>query len=992
MDLIDPDNNHYDQFSVNFSTYTMDNFTRNANLNTHSLNILHHNSRSLMKEGKLNEYELFFKAINNPFKILIFTESWLTDCKINMCKLQDYSAVHLIRPTDQHIDFKERGGGISIFVHDTIKYKHREDLDIILPFMECCFIEINFNNKKYMIAGIYRIPNTDPKLFLDKLNETIEPMKMNAEVILLGDFNINLLNDDHCKNSFELCLQSNYLIPTILSPTRVATKTLQNGQQVTTRTLIDNILIKPNITHSSGLIESYISDHYPIYISLPEIKIGNETKKVIEYRLINENTKRKFKQALIRSNIEVNQYNNAKECFSNFNDTFNDLYNKYFPIIKKTVTLKDVAKPWINDILLNQMKIRDNLYKLATRNRIDIKIYKDFRNTLTTSIRKAKAKYYEDEFEKNSLSIKKTWATINSVIRKNKSPSTIELIDENGTKFQDSDVPSKFVDYFTNIATNLTNQLPNSPTNPLQFLRNRSINSFAFLPTDAIEIESVIKDLKNNGVGLKKISNQVLQDNNATLSPILSGIINKCVEQGYFPHELKTGCITPIHKSGAKSSIKNYRPVCSLSSLSKIIEKVIHNRMMDYIDKYDILSSKQFGFRKKMGTETALANYIDYIISGLRDGNYTVSIFMDLSKAFDVLNHDILKSKLEHYGFRDNFLNLLMNFVENRQYFVSANGYTSSTKTVNIGVPQGSTLGPLLFLLYINDMINCSAILQFSLFADDSTASHSDSDLNNTLDTIKTEFTKVLDWLLANKLIINLQKTHIMLFTNRQRPESISLNIDDNNITEISETKFLGVIVDNQLNWKAHIKHISNKVSKSVAILRLLRDIFPKSILKTLYLTLTYPYFNYCNLIWGTADPTNLNPLVILQKKCIRIINRVGYLDHTEPLFKSSELLKLDQIHILSCAKFIFNCYSNITYSNFRARLIQSSQIHHYNTRNKSDLRPPFERLDSGLKSFFIKGIDIWNKLADDIKSANNIIYFKSKIKKWLLDSTNIVP
>ena len=268
-----------------------------------------------------------------------------------------------------------------------------------------------------------------------------------------------------------------------------------------------------------------------------------------------------------------------------------------------------------------------------------------------------------------------------------------------------------------------------------------------------------------------------------------------------------------------------------------------------------------------MGTETALANYIDYIISGLRDGNYIVYIFMDLSKAFDVLNHDILKSKLEHYGFRENFLNLLMNFVENRQYFVSANGYTSSTKTVNIGVPQGSTLGPLLFLLYINDMINCSAILQFSLFADDSTASHSDSDLNNTLDTIKTEFTKVLDWLLANKLIINLQKTHIMLFTNRQRPESISLNIDDNNITEISETKFLGVIVDNQLNWKAHIKHISNKVSKSVAILRLLRDIFPKSILKTLYLTLTYPYFNYCNLIWGTADPTNLNPLVILQKK-----------------------------------------------------------------------------------------------------------------------------
>ena len=389
-----------------------------------------------------------------------------------------------------------------------------------------------------------------------------------------------------------------------------------------------------------------------------------------------------------------------------------------------------------------------------------------------------------------------------------------------------------------------------------------------------------------------------------------------------------------------------------------------------------------------MGTETALANYVDYILSGLRGKEYTVSIFMDLSKAFDVLNHNILKSKLEHYGFRNNFLNFLMSFIENRQYFVSANGYTSDKRTVNIGVPQGSTLGPLLFLLYINDMINCSDILQFSLFADDSTASHSGPDLNTTLNVIKTELTKVLEWLLANKLIINLQKTHLMLFTNKQRPESISIHIDNNVITEISETKFLGVIVDNQLNWKAHIKHISNKISKSIAILRILRDIFPKHILKTIYLTLTYPYFNYCNLIWGTAYPSNLNSLVILQKKCIRIINKTGYLDHTDPLFKSSKLLKLEQIHTLSCAKFIYNCYRSITYANFRSRLIQNSEIHSYNTRISSNLRTPFERLDSGRDSFLVKGIDIWNKLPDYIKKANSMIYFKGKLKQWLIEAT----
>ena len=645
MDLIDPDNNHYNQYTVNFTSHSVDSFTRDTNLNNNSLNIFHNNARSIMKDGKLNEYEMLFKALNNPFKILIFTETWLTKDKEDMCKFQGFSPIHLLRPTDLNTDFKVRGGGISIFVHNSIQYQHRSELDVILPYMECCFIEINFNNKKYLIAGIYRIPNTEINDFIDKFNEIIEPLKASSEVIILGDFNINFLTNDEYKNSFELCLQSNYLVPTILAPTRIATKTLQNGQQVTTKTLIDNVFINPNITHQSGLIETFISDHFPIYTSINEIKFDRESKKVIKYRLETENSKRKFRLAIIRSHMDNNQYDNAKEDFTNFNETFNKLYNRYFPIFTKTITPKDEAKPWISDILLNQMKIRDKLYKLATRNVIDIKIYKDFRNILTNRIRRAKANYYEDEFRKTSLNIKKTWMTINSVIRKNKHKQNIQILNEDGTKVPDSEVPTKFVNYFTSIATNLTNQLPSSNIDPLQFLRNRNPNSFVFFPTNNDEIKNVINDLKDNGIGLNKISNSVLKYSIDAISPILTRIINRCIQQGYFPCELKTGCITPIHKNGSKTSIKNFRPVCSLSSFSKIIEKVVYNRMINFIDKHNILSSKQFGFRKKMGTDTALANYMDYILSGFREFKYTISIFMDLSKAFDVLNHTILKKK-----------------------------------------------------------------------------------------------------------------------------------------------------------------------------------------------------------------------------------------------------------------------------------------------------------------------------------------------------------
>ena len=204
--------------------------------------------------------------------------------------------------------------------------------------------------------------------------------------------------------------------------------------------------------------------------------------------------------------------------------------------------------------------------------------------------------------------------------------------------------------------------------------------------------------------------------------------------------------------------------------------------MYSFLEKNDILSNTQYGFRKKLSTESALINYINKIHNGLKDSQYITSIFMDLSKAFDVIDHSILKQKLEHYGFRGFFLDFIISYVQNRYYFVSINGHKSPSKIVNIGVPQGSILGPLLFLIYVNDMKNSSNILHFLQYADDSTTTYSSNDLNNSLATIKTECNKVLDWLLANRLIINLKKTFLMVFTNRKHPTEISVDIKDQTI------------------------------------------------------------------------------------------------------------------------------------------------------------------------------------------------------------------
>ena len=474
------------------------------------------------------------------------------------------------------------------------------------------------------------------------------------------------------------------------------------------------------------------------------------------------------------------------------------------------------------------------------------------------------------------------------------------------------------------------------------------------------------------------------------ITPIFAHIINLCVRDGYFPSELKTGCITPIFKDGSKEKVNNYRPVCSLNPFSKIIERIVYDRMIEFIDKFNIFSITQTGFRKGMSTETALLDYVNKINTGLENKQYTISILLDLSKAFDLMDHSILRIKLEHYGFRGNILDFLMSFLTDRKYFVSINGKKSNQETVRIGVPQGSTLGPLLFLIYVNDMANSSNILDFLQFADDSTTTHSGVNLRNVISTIEIEFKKVLEWLYANKLVINLKKTHLMLFTNNKRPQEITLNIDGNMITEKSESKFLGVIVDNKLTWQGHIKYISGKVSKSLSIIRYLRYIFPKHILKTLYLTLVLPYIMYCNIIWGSAYKTVLRPLFILQKKCIRTITKSPFLEHTIPLFKDCKLLNVYQLFDYNCAIFMFKIINTNQYQVFKEKLNNCKVVHHHNTRNRNLITVPYSRLQKCINSFFINAIRVWNKISNFVKDSKSIRVLKIRMKNWLIYNSNL--
>ena len=379
---------------------------------------------------------------------------------------------------------------------------------------------------------------------------------------------------------------------------------------------------------------------------------------------------------------------------------------------------------------------------------------------------------------------------------------------------------------------------------------------------------SIIKNLKEGSSGWDGISPSIVKSTCAAFIEPLTHIFNLSISQGIFPNDLKIARVIPLFKSGNSMSLSNYRPVSVLPVFSKILERLMYNRLLSFVNKYKILYMYQFGFRADHSPNLALLFLVDKISDALEKGEYVLGLFLDFSKAFDTVNHQILFKKLEYYGVRGTALSLFKSYLENRTQYVEFNGVQSEKECIKCGVPQGSILGPLLFLIYINDLALVSDKLFSLLFADDSNMFITGDDPNLLIRTMNSEIKSVVDWLRVNKLSLNLKKTHYIIF---QRPRvhfkvDVELTIDGVKIDMKENTKFLGVIIDNKLSFQQHIKYIKGKVSRGLGILLKCRRFFDQNTLVTLYNSFVYPYLNYCISVWGSTCDTYVDSLVKLQK------------------------------------------------------------------------------------------------------------------------------
>ena len=392
-----------------------------------------------------------------------------------------------------------------------------------------------------------------------------------------------------------------------------------------------------------------------------------------------------------------------------------------------------------------------------------------------------------------------------------------------------------------------------------------------------------------------------------SICPILTNLFNKCYAEGYFPQELKTAKVIPLYKNkGDIESISNYRPISMLSIFSKLFEKLIHKRISDYVSTNNIINNSQYGFRAGHSTLHALINATENLYQSLDNNLHTLGIFTDFSKAFDTVNHNILCEKLQHYGIHGNLLMLIKNYLSDRSQYVYYGNNQSTNLPVDFGVPQGSVLGPLLFILFINDIINVTELAKFVLFADDSNIFISHHDRAALYRLSNQVLQDIYNYCSANKIIINYEKCCFIEFKSRNKPTDYSLAISNHKLEKVDSCKFLGIYINSNLDWKEQIAHVKKLVSRAIGALYSIKSVVPQKVLRSIYFALVQPYLVYAMPIWASKHSSqDFDSLFKLQKKAIRIVtNKTAKIDgrfqNTKALFKKKTISSLFIICIIT--------------------------------------------------------------------------------------------
>jgi hypothetical protein len=800
-------------------------------------------------------------------------------------------------------------------------------------------------------------------------------------------------------------------------------------------TTISGVIANANLTGHRPVF------HYNLIPQVQKTKKPHTEKITIHYDYSNANLDKLYEEI----DKDINKF---RYSCNNF-DQFADLFQEKIDFSCKLETPKhtkrnSIANPWITNGLINSIEKKARLYLewCKTRNLKNpdgdngkyIK-YKEYRSILKHSIKHAKANHYKNKFEENSRNPKKTWQTINDLRGKVKASAKSDFVIDSEHVICRRKIATKFNEYFTSLASKLNNALFTENNNgvPIVHLESfrdylsQSVESSIFMEDTSVdEVLEIINGFVNGKSS--DIPIIVLKKSANLISPTLVNLYNSCMRDGIFPSIFKKGKVTPVYKKGNKASLENYRPISTLPIFGKVFEKIIYKRLYNFFTSKNILHANQFGFRKGHSCSHALHESVESISKANTNNKHVLGIFIDLSKAFDTIDHSILLDKLENYGIRGQAQDLLRSYLIGRTQYVSFLNEKSDILSVGYGVPQGSVLGPLLFLLYMNDIINCypGDDCKFVLYADDTNIFITGPSKESTYLKANLVLEQVANFMQSNLLHINMDKCCFMHFSPktefdstcaRTRPfaladdRSRAIFINNKKVKKVKSTKFLGIFIDEQLDWSAHINYLVKKLRSVSGALCRIRQSIPIELYKTIYAALFESHLTFGISVWGVAlKPNASDKVFVTQKHTIRVLfgDLDAYLDklstcararefgkqklgsefyikeHTKPIFNRLKLLTVQNLHKYHSVTELFKIKKYRTPYSLHEKISISSR----DTSNLIILSQPG-------KNFFYESSKMWNLIHKSILTPDSGLYtsvslVKQRLKAILLNSQSL--
>ena len=948
--------------------------------NTKGIKICCHNVNRMSNKFEEIRYNLLYSE--NPPDIIgcceTFYNEHITD---NEIQINNYI-------TQRKDRTHTGGGGWAVYFSENLHFERKINFEN--ENLETMWFEVKPNYKKsFLLCFVYRPPQSVVNWINLMEEEIAHAINYNPDITLMGNFNFDFLCQSKVPRRWVNMLETYNFQQIIKDPTRVT---------ATSKTLLDHIYVTNSETvHESHVIKYPISDHFPIGMTRKEqVCHKKHTHTTISYRNFKKFDEKSFVNDLSKAPFHFIEYeNDPSVCLQLWYDLLNSVLDKHAPIVSKRVK-KDVQPAWYTSDIIHARRMRDKYHNLGLWGE-----YKYWRNRTNQILDNSKQKYYSN-IVKESKDVKTLWKCIHSF-----NPShpvrPHELLKENNEKTKNiQEITNIFNDFFTTCVQKLRDD--KSPTvfnsdKLRQFVEHKmpSNEKFTIPPVKISDLMLEINKLDGNkSAGSDNIGPRILKLCSPYIVSSLTYIFNKIIDSGIFPDFLKNAQVSPIYKDGERCLATNYRPISVLPTISKLLEKHISKHMYKFLSKHNLLHPAQSGFRPGHSCQTALINIVDKWLEAMDNGNVNIAVLLDLKKAFDVVDHEILLKKLNIYGCNDSTLCFFKSYLSGRTQQVKIGNTKSKKLYVCYGVPQGSILGPLLFILYINDLPLYIKNSASDMYADDTTIHLCGRDLKTLECKMQADLFEIQKWCDNNNMFINCNKTKCMVIGTRQncnaRANDPVLYINDNILQNSPCEKLLGVKIDSHLCWGKQVDLVCSKISSRIYLLSKIKKFLNLESRKLYYSGFILPLMDYCCVIWGNCYTENLNRILKLQKRAARLILDADPLAPSAPLFQKLGWMRIEDRILYHKCILIFKCLQNNAPSYLKEKISLVSENNPYQLRNviNGDLKVPMVRNELYKKSFSYSGPYIWNNLPNSIRSVKTISAFKEKLKHHLIINSNV--